>query len=118
MAPATKAAAAPAAPAAPKDDPTSGLMNPGDEVDGEDDLPGIEGDLIDLEPTLRDAVVLSLPLAPVCDEDCPGLCPECGVRLVENPSAPWAIASSTCLAMSAMSSAVAGSLAAPRSPIT
>jgi len=30
-------------------------------------------------------VVLSLPFQPVCQEDCPGLCPECGVRLLDNP---------------------------------
>lgn len=41
----------------------------------------VEDDLIDLEPIVRDAVVLTLPLAPVCDEDCAGLCPTCGVRL-------------------------------------
>lgn len=45
----------------------------------------LEGDLIDLEPVLRDAVVLALPLAPVCREDCRGLCPECGVRLDSDP---------------------------------
>jgi uncharacterized protein len=30
-------------------------------------------------------VVLSLPFQPVCQEDCLGLCPECGVRLLDNP---------------------------------
>lgn len=45
----------------------------------------IQGDLIDLEPVLRDAVVLSLPLRPVCREDCPGLCPECGALLARDP---------------------------------
>ena len=29
---------------------------------------------------MRDAVVLALPLAPLCSDDCPGLCPECGER--------------------------------------
>lgn len=54
--------------------------------DGEDDpLPTLDGDLFDLEPTLRDAVVLTLPLAPVCRESCTGLCPECGVRLEDDP---------------------------------
>ncbi|MBB4776900.1 uncharacterized protein F4557_005318 [Actinomadura catellatispora] len=43
----------------------------------------LEGDLIDLEPVLRDAVVLALPLSPLCREDCPGLCPDCGVRLAD-----------------------------------
>lgn len=41
----------------------------------------VEDDLIDLEPIVRDAVVLTLPLAPVCANDCAGLCPTCGVRL-------------------------------------
>ncbi|HEY3735511.1 MAG TPA: DUF177 domain-containing protein [Streptosporangiaceae bacterium] len=41
----------------------------------------LDGDLLDLEPAFRDAVVLALPLAPLCREDCEGLCPECGVRL-------------------------------------
>jgi uncharacterized protein len=37
---------------------------------GEEDL-ALDGDLLDLEPVLRDAVVLALPLNPVCDPDCP-----------------------------------------------
>lgn len=53
---------------------------------GEDDeVRRLEGDLIDLEPPLRDAVVLALPFQPLCMEDCPGLCPECGVRLADDP---------------------------------
>ena len=57
------------------------------EVDEETDdpLPVLHDDLIDLEPTLRDAVVLDLPLAPLCSEDCAGLCPTCGVRLDDDP---------------------------------
>jgi uncharacterized protein len=43
----------------------------------------LDGDLLDLEPALRDAMVLALPLAPLCSGDCEGLCPECGVRLAE-----------------------------------
>ena len=33
----------------------------------------------DLEPLLRDAVVLDLPFSPLCRDDCAGLCPDCGV---------------------------------------
>ncbi|MGH3025862.1 MAG: YceD family protein [Gaiellaceae bacterium] len=52
------------------------------ESDADDDEIGLlVDDYLDLEPVLRDAVVLALPLAPVCREDCPGLCPECGVQL-------------------------------------
>ena len=53
--------------------------------DEDDDVSRLEGDLIDLEPLLRDAVVLALPFQPLCREDCPGLCVECGARLAEDP---------------------------------
>jgi uncharacterized protein len=45
----------------------------------------VHDDHVDLEPLVRDAVVLSLPFQPVCQEDCLGLCPECGARLLDNP---------------------------------
>jgi DUF177 domain-containing protein len=51
----------------------------------EDDVSRLEGDLLDLEPLLRDSVVLSLPFQPLCQEDCPGLCVECGARLADDP---------------------------------
>ena len=50
-----------------------------------DDLPQLAGDLLDIEPALRDAVVLALPFQPLCRDDCPGLCPECGARLAHDP---------------------------------
>jgi DUF177 domain-containing protein len=50
---------------------------------GREDGYPLDGDLLDLEPALRDALVLALPLAPRCAEDCPGLCAECGVRLAQ-----------------------------------
>jgi uncharacterized protein len=34
---------------------------------------------------LRDAVVLALPFQPLCQDDCPGLCVECGARLADDP---------------------------------
>jgi uncharacterized protein len=40
---------------------------------------------LDLEPLVRDAVVLSLPFQPVCRPDCPGLDPETGERLADHP---------------------------------
>ncbi|MBY9075750.1 DUF177 domain-containing protein [Nocardioides sp. WL0053] len=51
----------------------------------EDEALRMEGDLLDLEPVLRDAVVLSLPFQPLCRDDCPGLCVECGARLADDP---------------------------------
>jgi uncharacterized protein len=50
-----------------------------------DDLYELDGDFIDLEPALRDAVVPALPFQPVCREDCPGLCSECGAQLADDP---------------------------------
>jgi len=63
------------------------FVYPGRTPAGEDDedLREFEDDLIDLEPALRDAVVLALPFQPVCREDCPGLCSECGARLADDP---------------------------------
>ena len=57
-----------------------------DQTDEEDSgTSRLEGDLLDLEPLLRDAVVLSLPFQPLCQDDCPGLCIECGARLADDP---------------------------------
>ena len=56
------------------------------EATTEDDEVGhVVGDTIDLEQSIIDAVGLDLPFAPVCRPDCPGLCPECGVPLADNP---------------------------------
>lgn len=41
----------------------------------------LDGELADLEPVLRDAIVLELPFQPVCRPDCRGLCPDCGLDL-------------------------------------
>ncbi len=48
-------------------------------LDDEEAYPFSE-DVVDLEPMTRDAVLLELPLAPLCSEDCRGLCPECGTN--------------------------------------
>lgn len=45
----------------------------------------LDGDLMDLEEVVRDAVVTALPFQPVCREDCPGLCSECGAHLADDP---------------------------------
>jgi uncharacterized protein len=51
----------------------------------DDGVSKLEADLVDLEPLLRDAVVLALPFQPLCMDDCPGLCTECGARLADDP---------------------------------
>ena len=58
---------------------------PGSASADDDETPQLEDDLIDLEPALRDAVVLALPLQPLCRDDCPGLCALCGARLADDP---------------------------------
>jgi len=45
----------------------------------------VQDDHVDLEPLIRDAVVLSLPFQPVCRPDCPGLDPVTGLRLDDHP---------------------------------
>ena len=55
------------------------------EKEGDDEVSMMDGDLLDLEPVLRDAVVLALPFQPLCQDDCPGLCAECGARLADDP---------------------------------
>ncbi|TCS93104.1 YceD family protein [Hazenella coriacea] len=39
----------------------------------------IQGNVLDLTPYIREAVILHIPYAPVCREDCKGLCPKCGI---------------------------------------
>jgi DUF177 domain-containing protein len=40
----------------------------------------LEEDVIDLEPMVRDALLLELPPAPLCRPDCAGLCATCGAN--------------------------------------
>lgn len=63
--------------------PRSGGMGGPDAADSADDGYVLDGDRLDLEPALRDALVLDLPLSPLCDADCQGLCGTCGVRLAD-----------------------------------
>lgn len=57
---------------------------PGNEP-GDEEASRIEAERIDLEPALRDAVVLDLPFTPLCRPDCAGLCPLCGANLNDDP---------------------------------
>lgn len=67
--------------------------------EGDDDEYRLDGDLLDLEPALRGALVLELPLSPLCSADCAGLCVTCGVRLAEaepghrhdSPGGVWSV---------------------------
>jgi uncharacterized protein len=57
-----------------------------DETTEEDEVRRAWDDLIDLEPVVRDDVVLALPRTPLCRPDCAGLCSECGQRLDDLPA--------------------------------
>ncbi|MDQ1750273.1 MAG: hypothetical protein QOE71_1329 [Pseudonocardiales bacterium] len=50
-----------------------------------DEVSRLQGDRLDLEPVVRDVTVLSLPLTPLCQPDCGGLCSECGERIDDLP---------------------------------
>jgi uncharacterized protein len=54
--------------------PRGGQVGP----DSDEDTYELQPDHLDLEPLVRDALLLELPLAPLCREDCLGLCPTCG----------------------------------------
>ncbi|MGC5584055.1 YceD family protein [Ornithinimicrobium sp. W1679] len=63
----------------------AGSTRRGEEDEAEDEQYVLDGDQMDLEEVVRDAVVTALPFQPVCRDDCPGLCSECGARLAEDP---------------------------------
>jgi uncharacterized protein len=49
------------------------------DLDIEDELQ-MEGDLMNLEIPIIDAIILTLPVNPLCSEECLGLCPDCGEK--------------------------------------
>lgn len=54
-----------------------------DETTDEDEVSRLVDQLVDLAPAATEAIVLALPQAPLCSPDCPGLCPDCGVKWVD-----------------------------------
>lgn len=52
-----------------------------DATTDDDEIGRVTDDAVDLEQAIVDAIGLALPLSPLCDPDCPGLCPDCGVAL-------------------------------------
>ena len=55
------------------------------EREADEDAYFVVDDRLDLEPLVRDAVVLDLPFTPLCREDCAGLCLTCGANLNDDP---------------------------------
>lgn len=63
-----------------EEDGVAGAAEDGEEVREEDlDVFAFDGERVDLEPLLREQFVLAIPYAPLCSEDCRGLCPQCGI---------------------------------------
>jgi DUF177 domain-containing protein len=69
----------PATPAFEIDAREVSLPGSGDQLDS----PYVVGEVLDLRSWARDALALTLPASVVCREDCAGLCPVCGVNLLE-----------------------------------
>ena len=57
-----------------------------DQTTEQDEIYRIDGEKLDVEPVVRDAIVLGLPWTPLCRADCAGLCPECGQRMADLPA--------------------------------
>ena len=56
-----------------------------DDLDVEEELM-MDGDIMDLEGPIRDAIVLALPINPLCSDECPGLCQQCGGKWAQLPA--------------------------------
>ena len=54
------------------------------DLDIDDELQ-MEGDLMNLEIPIIDAIILTLPVNPLCSEECLGLCPDCGEKWANLP---------------------------------
>ncbi len=67
------------------------LIGGEEEAETPEDMEGDEFDFlpdnrkIDLVPLIVAALLLEVPLVPLCDDDCKGLCPQCGANLNEGP---------------------------------
>ena len=56
-----------------------------DDLDSDEEL-WLDGSVLNLEIPIRDAIVLDLPVNPLCSQDCQGLCPDCGEKWEMLPS--------------------------------
>lgn len=57
--------------------------SPGEAPGEDEETYPLSGEMLDLRPLVRDAILLELPIAPLCRADCRGLCPICGAVLDE-----------------------------------
>jgi uncharacterized protein len=57
----------------------------GEPPDEDEETYPLSGEQLDLAPLVNDALLLELPIAPLCRDTCAGLCPICGADLNEAP---------------------------------
>ena len=71
--------------------PFACVLLPRPQIDDSDeeqvDIAYYDDDLVDLTPMVHEQIILALPTRPLCDEQCKGLCPQCGANLNTNPCA-------------------------------
>jgi len=56
-----------------------------DMIESDSNVSLYENDVIDFSREINDMVLVSLPLKPICQPDCKGLCPQCGADLNVSP---------------------------------
>ncbi len=56
-----------------------------DDLERDDHMKFHDGRTLDVSEEVREALLLEIPMAPRCREDCRGLCPGCGADLNEGP---------------------------------
>lgn len=50
-----------------------------DQLSEDEDAIVFHGDIVDLNTPVHEAIFMSIPIVPLCKEDCRGLCPVCGM---------------------------------------
>jgi uncharacterized protein len=65
--------------------PSAGAASPFETTPKDGETYPLGHEEIDLDPLIREEVLLALPLAPLCEAACQGICPTCGADLNEGP---------------------------------
>jgi uncharacterized protein len=60
---------------------TEGTLTEEQEEDNVDEYVILQNGMLDIDDSVREALILSFPMRLLCEEDCPGLCPKCGKSL-------------------------------------
>ena len=62
---------------------TEGTLTEEQEEDNVDEYVILQNGMLDIDDSVREALILTFPMRLLCDEECPGLCPKCGKSLRE-----------------------------------